>query len=112
MRRYAYKPSTITVPLVVFSSRPATDVLAWSEAQKAAFALETARADVATLAEHYAVACASMGKANRTKMDMRRIWQAKAFRRINGVRKQMRAAAAALADAMADPALASDQVAA
>ena len=112
MNRYAYKPSTVTAPLVVFTSRPASDVLAWTEAQKAAFALATAQADVASLAERYTAACASLGRANRTKGDMRRFWQAKAFRQINATRKQMREAAAALAAAMANPALASDQVAA
>ncbi len=75
MSRYAYKPTTITAPLVVFTSRPATDVLAWTEAQKAAFTLETARANVASLAERYTAACASLGRANRTKGTMRRIWQ-------------------------------------
>lgn len=113
MNRYAYKPSTITAPLFPFSnSRPATDVLRWTEAQKAAFTLETARANVASLAERYTAACASLGVANRTKGTMRKIWQAKAFRYINATRKQMREAAAALVAALANPALASDQVAA
>ncbi len=110
--RYAYKPSTITAPLVVFTSRPASDVLAWTEAQKATFALQTAQNNVASAAEAYTAACASLGRANRTKGTMRRFWQAKAFRLINDRRRQMRVAAAELVAAMANPALASDQVAA
>ena len=112
MNRYAYRPSTVTAPLVVFTSRPATDVLGWSAAQKAAFALETAHASVASTIENYAAACASLGRANRTKGTMKRIWQTRAFQLINARRRQMREARAALAAAMANPALASDQVAA
>ncbi len=111
-RKYAYKPSTINTPLVVFTSRPASDVLAWTEAQKAAFTLHTARANVASLAERYTAACTSLGTANRTKGAMRKFWQAKAFRYINATRKQMRKAVAVLGAAMANPALASDQAAA
>ena len=109
-RAYVYKPSSITAPIFVFQTRLASAVLPWSAAQTAAWNLQIARTSVTALQARYLSACAALGRANRLKSPLRRRWQAEAFRSINATRKQLRAADAAFAAALANPVLASDQV--
>lgn len=111
-RAYTYKPANITAPIHAFQMRPASAELPWTEARKAAYTLTVARNNLAGAEAGYVAACAALGAANRRPAAMRRHWQGQALRSINAARRQVRAYRAALTAAMANPALASDQVSA
>ena len=86
-----------SIPLI----SPAGATFRMSDQAKAEWALQIARRDIPVLEQRYAVYCAALGAANRMRGPMRRHWQAKAFRKINAVRGQLRAARKALTAAEA-----------
>ena len=61
------------------------------------FNLSKAEPIVPMLEAACAYACKTLGDANRMRSPMRRFWQAKAFREINSIRAQLRAARKELA---------------
>ena len=101
---YSYQtrnPRAVANPLrSIPSFRPASAVLGWTEAQKAAWCLERDTTGMAAAESAYAAACAALGKANRLKA-MRRHWVAKAFQLINQRRAQLRQARLSLAASQA-----------
>ncbi len=84
-----------SMPLI----RPAHLVMGWTVEQKATFSLQVARNNLAAAETNFAAACAALGAANKLR-SMRRYWQGKAMRTLNGRRAQLRQARAALAAAL------------
>jgi hypothetical protein len=98
----ARAPQARTNPLrSIAMFRPASTVLPWTEMQTAEWNLAIAKQNVELDEKYLAAAYAGLGAANREHRATRRMWQAKAFRRINQNRSALRASRIALVAAQA-----------
>jgi hypothetical protein len=98
---FATRSALLTNPMAGIPLwRPVETVLGWTEAQKAAWAVERDRGNLAAAEAAYASACKSLGQANASKV-MRRIRVAAAFHELNVRRGSMIRARKALAASLA-----------